>query len=84
MFYIYRKVGSRVKQSFSQILTFSVIAKALLGAAQVFSRLALLVYRGTPRLVIHAGDMKAMGEQNLLSLVKFASNHREKIMYQDL
>jgi hypothetical protein len=51
---------------------------------QIFSRLALLIYRGTPRLVFHAGDMKAMGEENLLSLVKFASKHREKIMYQDL
>ena len=62
----------------------SIFPKALLGAMQVFSRLALLIYRGTPRLVIHAGDMKAMGEENLLSLVKFASKHREKIMYQDL
>ena len=95
MLYIYRKVGKKVKPSFSQILTFSIFPQALLGAMQVFSRIALLLYRGTPRLVIHAGDMKAMGEQNLLSLVKmgeqnllslvkFASNHREKIMYQDL
>ena len=84
MFYIYRKVGSRVKQAFSQILTFSIIPQPLLGAMQIFSRLALLLYRGTPRLVIHAGDMKAMGEENLLSLVKFASAKREKIMYRDL
>lgn len=84
MFYIYRKVGNRVKQAFSQILTFSIIPQPLLGAMQIFSRLALLLYRGTPRLVIHAGDMKAMGEDNLLSLVRFASHHREKIMYRDL
>ena len=84
MFYIYRKVGNRVKQAFSQILTFSIIPQPLLGAMQIFSRLALLLYRGTPRLVIHAGDMKAMGEENLLSLVKFASAKREKIMYKDL
>jgi hypothetical protein len=84
MFYIYRKVGGRVKQAFSQILTFSIIPKPLLGSMQVFSRLALLLYRGTPRLVFHAGDMQAMGEENLLSLVKFASAKREKIMYGDL
>ena len=84
MFYIYRKVGGRVKQAFSQILTFSIIPKPLLGIMQVFSRLALLLYRGTPRFVFHAGDMQAMGEENLLSLVKFASAKREKIMYGDL
>jgi hypothetical protein len=61
-----------------------VIPKPLLGAMQIFSRLAILLYRGTPRLVFHAGDMQAMGEENLLSLVKFASAKREKIMYGDL
>lgn len=84
LLYIYRKVGCSVKQSFSQILTFSIFPKQMLWLVRLYSKIALMFFRGTPRLVFHAGDFQAMGEDNLLELVKFASNSREKIMYRDL
>ncbi|MBR6378445.1 MAG: hypothetical protein IKS02_00545, partial [Fibrobacter sp.] len=65
-------------------LSFAVIPSALLGLAQTYACLRMLLPGGVHRLVFHEKDFRTIGEKRILNMVRYTSTMREKIMYKDL
>lgn len=82
--HVYKKTDISFSATPSRVLTFSVIPRFLLGFAQSYACLTMLLPGGIPRLVIHNSDFQTIGEKRLLNMVRYASSLREKIMYRDL
>ena len=81
---IYKKVGDKIKKTYSKTLSFAVIPNALLGLAQTYACLRMLLPGGVHRLVFHEKDFRTIGEKRILNMVRYTSTMREKIMYKDL
>ena len=81
---IYQKVKGNVKKTSSSTLSFSILPTPLLGIAQTYACLRMLLPGGVHRLVFHDKDFRTIGEQRILNMVRYISTMREKIMYKDL
>ena len=81
---IYHKVDGKIKKTNSGTHSFSIIPTALLGIAQTYACLRMLLPGGVHRLVFHDKDFRTIGEKRILNMVRYTSTMREKIMYRDL
>lgn len=81
---IYQKVKGNIKKTNSATLSFSILPTPLLGIAQTYACLRMLLPGGVPRLVFHDKDFRTIGEKRILNMVRYISTMREKIMYKDL
>ena len=81
---IYQKVDGKTKKTNSGTLSFSIIPTPLLGIAQTYACLKMLLPGGVHRLVFHDKDFRTIGEKRILNMVRYTSTMREKIMYRDL
>ena len=81
---IYHKVDGKIKKTNSGTHSFSIIPAALLGIAQTYACLRMLLPGGVHRLVFHDKDFRTIGEKRILNMVRYTSTMREKIMYRDL
>ena len=81
---IYQLVDGRVKKTRSGTLSFSIIPTSLLGIAQTYACLKMLLPGGVHRLVFHDKDFRTIGEKRILNMVRYISTLREKVMYRDL
>lgn len=79
--HVYKKDGRKIA---SQILSFSILPKFLLGLSLLLACISMALPFGTPRLVLHTEDFKTIGEKRVASLVRLAVTLREKIQYKDL
>ena len=81
---IYQIKNGKIKKTKSKALSFSIIPAPLLGIAQTYSCLKMLLPGGVHRLVFHDKDFRTIGEKRILNMVRYTSTMREKIMYRDL
>ena len=81
---IYQKVKGNIKKTNSATLSFSILPTPLLGIAQTYACLRMLLPGGVHRLVFHDKDFRTIGEKRILNMVRYISTLREKIMYKDL
>ena len=81
---IYQKVKGNIKKTNSATLSFSILPTPLLGIAQTYACLRMLLPGGVHRLVFHEKDFRTIGEKRILNMVRYTSTMREKIMYKDL
>ena len=81
---IYQKVKGNIKKTNSATLSFSILPTPILGIAQTFACLLMLLPGGVHRLVFHDKDFRTIGEKRILNMVRYISTLREKIMYKDL
>ena len=81
---IYQKVKGNIKKTHSSTLSFSILPTLLLGIAQTYACLKMLLPGGVHRLVFHDKDFRTIGEKRILNMVRYASSKREQIMYKDL
>ena len=81
---IYQKVKGNIKKTSSSTLSFSILPTPLLGIAQTYACLKMLLPGGVHRLVFHDKDFRTIGEKRILNMVRYISSMREKIMYKDL
>ena len=81
---IYQKVKGNIKKTNSATLSFSILPTPLLGIAQTYACLRMLLPGGVHRLVFHDKDFRTIGEKRILNMVRYISTMREKIMYKDL
>ena len=81
---IYQKVNGKIKKTNSGTHSFSIIPTVLLGIAQTYACLRMLLPGGVHRLVFHDKDFRTIGEKRILNMVRYTSTMREKIMYRDL
>jgi len=81
---IYQKVKGNIRKTNSCTLSFSILPTPLLGIAQTYACLRMLLPGGVPRLVFHDKDFRTIGEKRILNMVRYISTMREKIMYKDL
>ena len=81
---IYQRVKGNIKKTRSSTLSFSILPSPLLGIAQTYACLKMLLPGGVHRLVFHDKDFRTIGEKRILNMVRYASSKREKIMYKDL
>ena len=81
---IYQKVKGNIKKTNSATLSFSILPTPILGIAQTYACLRMLLPGGVHRLVFHDKDFRTIGEKRILNMVRYISTLREKIMYKDL
>ena len=81
---IYQKVKGNIKKTNSATLSFSILPTPILGIAQTYACLRMLLPGGVHRLVFHDKDFRTIGEKSILNMVRYISTLREKIMYKDL
>ena len=81
---IYQKVKGNIKKTNSATLSFSILPTPILGIAQTYACLRMLLPGGVHRLVFHDKDFRTLGEKRILNMVRYISTLREKIMYKDL
>ena len=81
---IYQKVKGNIKKTNSATLSFSILPTPILGIAQTYACLRMLLPGGVHRLVFHDKDFRTIGEKRILNMVRYISTMREKIMYKDL
>ena len=81
---IYQKVKGNIKKTRSSTLSFSILPTPLLGIAQTYACLKMLLPGGVHRLVFHDKDFRTIGEKRILNMVRYITSMREKIMYKDL
>ena len=81
---IYQKVKGNIKKTNSSTLSFSILPTPLLGIAQTYACLKMMLPGGVHRLVFHDKDFRTIGEKRILNMVRYISTMREKIMYKDL
>lgn len=81
---IYKKNSRRARAITSPLFTFSIVPSPLSNLWYAICMMWLTLSAGTPRLILHPGDFKKLGEDKIMSLVRFAKAQREKIMYKDL
>lgn len=81
---IYQKVKGNIKKTSSATLSFSILPTPILGIAQTYACLRMLLPGGVHRLVFHDKDFRTIGEKRILNMVRYISTLREKIMYKDL
>lgn len=81
---IYQKIKGNIKKTNSATLSFSILPTPILGIAQTYACLRMLLPGGVHRLVFHDKDFRTIGEKRILNMVRYISTMREKIMYKDL
>ena len=81
---IYQKVKGNIKKTNSATLSFSILPTPILGIAQTYACLRMLLPGVVHRLVFHDKDFRTIGEKRILNMVRYISTLREKIMYKDL